>query len=104
MPQDNLLYSGPNHHGMETAVWLNQFWLWRSHGSPGKNPVGQWDRILCNVPESVRDGWLGQDSLGQELTFSRHSLSAQGELSQHWEMMPGQKTSEENKTVQGASM
>lgn len=56
------LYSGPNHHSMEKAVWLNHS---DSEASLGRSPVVQWDGIWCNILGSGRDGWLGQGGLGQ---------------------------------------
>ena len=70
MLRDNLLYSGPNHHSMETAIWLNPFWLWRSHGSLGRSPVVQWDGILVQCPSfglDFRDGLLGSSWSGSAL-------------------------------------
>ena len=85
---DSLLYSGPNHHSMEKAVWLNPFWLWSFHGSLGRSPVVQWDGILVQCPREW-EGWLvrtGRPGAGTDLlkAFSKWTIST-------WEMMPGQK-------------
>lgn len=51
---DSLLYSGPNHHSMEKAVWLNPFWLWSFSREESCSPVG-WD--LVQYPREW-EGWL----------------------------------------------